>query len=105
MPTVTPDIRDNTEAHRFEAHVDGQLAGFAEYMIANKLIIFTHTEVEPEYEGKGVGSALVRAALDAVREDGTRQVMPLCPFVRAWIQRHPDYRPLVFAPKPSTVKD
>lgn len=100
-----PVIQDNTEAKRFEAHVDGRLAGFAEYMIANKLIIFTHTEVDPEYEGKGVGSALVQAALDAVREEGSRQVMALCPFVRLWTQRHPDYRSLVFAPKPSVVKD
>jgi predicted GNAT family acetyltransferase len=102
---ASPDIRDNQEARRFEAHVDGRLAGFAEYMIANELIIFTHTEVRPEYEGKGIGSALVQAGLDSVRAEGSRQVMPLCPFVKMWIERHPDYRPLVFAPKPSAVKD
>lgn len=102
---ANPEIQDNAEANRFEARVDGRLAGFAEYMIANKLIIFTHTEVDPAYEGKGIGSALVRAALDAVRDEGSREVMPLCPFVKAWMQRHPDYHPLVFAPKPSAVKD
>ena len=102
---ANPEIQDNTEAKRFEAYVDGHLAGFAEYMIANALIIFTHTEVDPAYEGQGIGSALVRTALDAVRDEGSRQVMPLCPFVKAWIQRHPDYHSLVFAPKPSAVKD
>jgi predicted GNAT family acetyltransferase len=74
-------------------------------MIASELIIFTHTEVRQEYEGKGVGSALVQAGLDAVRTEGSRQVMPLCPFVKMWIERHPDYHSLVFAPKPSAVKD
>jgi hypothetical protein len=98
-------VRDNPDQQRFEASVDGQPAGFAEYMIANKLIVFTHTEVDPAFEGQGVGSALVKQALDAVRAEGTRDVMPLCPFVKLWIQRHPDYRDLVFAPQPSTVKD
>lgn len=103
MPEMT--VRDNPDQHRFEITVDGQAAGFAEYMIANRLIIFTHTEVPPRFEGQGVGSTLVRHALDAVRAEGTRQVMPLCPFVKLWIERHPDYRDLVFAPRPSTVKD
>lgn len=98
-------VRDSPEQNRFEAYIDGRLAGVAEYMIANRLIIFTHTEVDPEFEGKGVGSALVRHALDAVRAEGSREVMPLCAFVKMWIERHPDYRNLVFAPQPSHVTD
>jgi len=98
-------IRDNPEKKRFEAMVDGKIAGYAEYMLAGSLIIFTHTQVEPQYEGKGIGSALVREALDAVRADGSRDVLPLCPFVKAWIARHPDYGSLVYAAKPSSVKD
>ena len=53
-----------------------------------------HTEVEPEHEGKGVGAALVQGALDDVRDRGLK-VQPLCPFVAAYIQRHPDYEDLV----------
>lgn len=98
-------VRDNPDQNRFEARVDDRLAGVAEYMIANKLIIFTHTEVEPDYEGQGVGSALVKQALDAVRAEGSREVMALCPFVKVWIDRHPEYRDLVFAPQPSHVTD
>jgi predicted GNAT family acetyltransferase len=98
-------IRDNPEKKRFDAIVDGELAGYAEYMLAGTLIIFTHTQVKPQFEGKGIGSALVREALDAVRTDGSRDVLPLCPFVKAWIGRHPEYGSLVYAPKPSSVQD
>jgi predicted GNAT family acetyltransferase len=56
--------------------------------------VFTHTEVQPEAEGKGVASELIRRALDDVRRRGLSAV-PLCPFVRAFIARHPDYQDLV----------
>ena len=98
-------IRDNPVENRFEAYRGEELAGVSEYMLAGQMIIFTHTEVDPRFEGQGVGSALARHALDTVRTDGSRQVLPLCPFVKAWISRHPDYHDLVFAPKPSSVKD
>lgn len=99
------EVRDNPAENRYEIYVDNTLAGKADYMIANKLIIFTHTEVDPTFEGRGVGSALVKQALDDVRAKGTHEVMPLCPFVKAWIQRHPDYRDLVYTPRPSRVTD
>ena len=88
-------VTDNPEESRFEARVDGELAGFAAYDTADDLIMFTHTEVFDAFEGKGVGSSLARGALDAVRADGTRQVLPRCPFIRGWIEKHPDYRDLV----------
>ena len=86
---------DNAEQHRYEARVDGELAGFAAYVAADDLIMFTHTEVFEAFEGKGVGSALARGALDAVRADGSRKVLPRCPFIRGWIEKHPDYQDLV----------
>lgn len=88
-------VTDNRDELRFEARVDGELAGFAAYEIAEDLIMFTHTEVFDAFEGQGVGGALARQALDAVRADGTRQVLPRCPFIRAWIEKHPDYQDLV----------
>ena len=88
-------VTDNPESSRFEAHLDGELAGFAAYQAADDLIMFTHTEVFDAFEGKGVGSALARGALDAVRTDGSRKVLPRCPFIRGWIEKHPDYQDLV----------
>jgi len=58
--------------------------------------VFTHTEIDPEFEGKGLGSQLARGALDAVRAEGSR-VVPLCPFMAGYIERHPDYQALVDA--------
>ena len=95
----TVDVIDNPEASRFEARLDGELAGFAEYQLTDQLIVFTHTEVDPAFEGRGVGSALARYALDQVRDAGTRKVLPICPFIKAWIGKHPDYIPLVYGAK------
>jgi len=99
------DIVDNVERHRYEARIDGKLVGFAEYQLTSKLIVFTHTEVVPECEGKGVGSALARFALDVTRGEGKRQVLPLCPFIKSWIARHPTYIDLVFSRPATTAKD
>lgn len=85
----------NAGRKRYEAHIDGELAGYAEYIEMSGLVIFSHTEVLPEYEGQGVGSALARYALDDVRAEGTRRVQPLCPFIKSYIERHPDYQDLV----------
>jgi uncharacterized protein len=95
---VTDDVvvTRNEDEHRWEARVGGELAGFAAYRLTDELVVFTHTEVDPAFEGRGVGSTLARHALDDVAEEGTRQVMPLCPFIKAWIARHPDYVPLVY---------
>lgn len=88
-------VADNAAAHRFEARVDDdELAGFAAYRIVGSTIVLTHTEVQPDREGQGVGSSLVRQALDEVRGRGL-QVQPQCPFVHSFIERHPAYQDLV----------
>lgn len=89
------EFTNNKDRNRYEVRVDGELAGFAEYIAMAGLIVFSHTEVLPKHEGEGVGSALARFALDDVREEGSRQVQPLCPFIAGWIERHPDYQDLV----------
>jgi predicted GNAT family acetyltransferase len=91
-----PVITDNAQLQRFEAHVDDVLAGFAEYQLTDELVVFTHTEVDPSFEGGGVGSALARFALDKIRDEGTRKALPVCPFIKGWIQRHPDYLPVTY---------
>ena len=95
--TTTSDVRTshNAEQHRYEAHVDGELAGFAEYHVRGDVVVFTHTEVADRFEGHGVGSAIARFGLDDVRAGGTRKVDPRCPFIRVWIDKHPDYADLV----------
>ncbi|WP_028709747.1 GNAT family N-acetyltransferase [Propionicicella superfundia] len=94
-------VTDVPGRRRFEATQDGALAGFAEYQLADALIVFTHTEVAPAFEGRGVGSAIARCALDQVRADGTRKVLPVCPFISGWISRHPEYLDLAYNARPS----
>lgn len=81
--------------HRWEARVDGELAGKAYVRRRDRVVVFTHTEVDDRFEGNGVGSALARTALDAVAAEGGTRVRPDCPFIRAWIERHPDYQRLL----------
>ena len=92
---TTVEVTNNEAEKRYEARVDGQLAGSAFYDTADDLIVFTHTEVDEAFEGHGVGSALARWALDDVRADGLRKVIARCPFIKGWIDRHPDYRDLL----------
>ncbi|MGY2703262.1 GNAT family N-acetyltransferase [Nocardioides sp. HB32] len=94
----------NPQAGRYEAHIDGELAGFAEYQLTDRLVVFTHTEVDDRFEGRGVGSAIARFGLDDVRGTG-KQVLPLCPFIKGWIEKHPDYQDLVHAVPRSTATD
>jgi predicted GNAT family acetyltransferase len=99
------ETSNNPRETRYEARIDGELAGFAEYQLTDRLVVFTHTEVDERFEGQGVGSALARAALDDVRADGSRQVLPLCAFIKGWIGKHPDYQDLVYGAPASTAKD
>jgi predicted GNAT family acetyltransferase len=88
------EVHDNPDESRFEAFVAGELAGFSAYLRAGSTITFVHTEVDDAYEGKGVGSDLVRQSLDQVREHPGLRVAASCPFVRAWLREHPDYQDL-----------
>lgn len=93
-PDTVVEVRDNEAANRFEAWVDGELAGFAEYTRADGWFVFTHTEVFPAFEGRGVGGRLASGALDQVRARGLR-ANPQCPFISAYIRAHPAYQDLV----------
>ena len=87
-------IRDNPEKHRFEADLgDGSFA-IAQYELRPGEIIFTHTQVPAAHEGHGVGTALIRFALNAARDRGLR-VIPICPFFAAYIKKHPEEQDLL----------
>jgi uncharacterized protein len=95
-------VRDNSELHRFEISVDGELAGFANYHDHAGRRTFTHTEIDDAYEGQGLGSTLVRHVLDEARKRRF-EVIPVCPFVRSYIAGHLDeYVDLV--PEPMRAK-
>lgn len=87
------DVTDNPDRHRYEMTVEGKTA-VAVYERDDDTVTFTHTVVPSELEGRGIGSKLVKFALDDARANGLR-VVPQCPFVAAWIERHPDYAELV----------
>jgi predicted GNAT family acetyltransferase len=87
-------IWDDEENHRYALEVDGHQAGMAVYHLRGGRHFFVHTEVDEEYSGRGLGTRLVKHALDDVREMGG-QVVPLCPLFAAYIKRHPEYDDLV----------
>jgi uncharacterized protein len=93
---VGVDVRvaDNADEGRFELFADGELAGSAYYRMEGDAIAFTHTEVDDAYEGQGLGSKLASSALDQARARGL-SVLPYCPFIRGYIQRHDEYLDLV----------
>ncbi|NYH50647.1 MULTISPECIES: GNAT family N-acetyltransferase [Nocardiopsis] len=92
---MTAEVVDARDRRRYEIRDEGEVAGFADYIVTGELITFTHTEIDPAHEGRGLGGTLVRGALDDARSRGLA-VLPLCPFVKGWIQRHPDYSDLVY---------
>jgi len=90
---MTTGVRDNSAFHRFELETDGHTA-YAYYQMAPGVITLTHTEVPPALGGRGVGSALVRGVLEAARARGLK-VAPKCPFVSAFMGRHPEFNDLL----------
>jgi uncharacterized protein len=87
------EVINNGKKHRFELAVDGHIA-VTHYNIADGVLTFMHTEVPPELGGKGIGSKLISGALDQVRTEGLK-VIPQCPFVKAFIEKHSDYQDLL----------
>jgi uncharacterized protein len=88
------EVVDDVEQQQFEARVEGVVVGKAVYETRDGMVWFTHTEVDPSMQGQGVANVLARVALDDVRASG-RTIVPLCPFISAYIRRHPAYVDLV----------
>lgn len=88
------DVVENTDADRFEAHAGGEVVALVEYRHAQGSLVVTHTETADEYEGKGIAARLVRGMLDQLRDAG-RTIQVQCPYVAAYLRKHPEYGDLV----------
>jgi uncharacterized protein len=88
-------VTDAPERERFEARDEaGELAGIVTYQLTDNIIVYTHTEVKPAYEGQGVGSRLARAVMEDAVAKG-RTVVPVCPFLSEWLTKHHEYDSVV----------
>ena len=92
-PEQNLDISHNEQAQRFETTIDGY-TGYISYQQRGDSLVYDHTIVPPELGGKGVGSALVKHALNYARQHD-KKVIPQCSFVSSYINNHPDYQDLV----------
>ncbi len=87
MDTAALALRDDAKRLRYELTLDGDVVGFLSYRWRGDAVVLVHTEVDPAQQNQGLGTRLVQGALDDLRERGVR-VVPLCPFVRAYVNRH-----------------
>lgn len=90
------DLRviDNEASTQYELWVGEELAGTILYRASEEAVALVHTEIAPDFEGQGLGSKLVAGALDDLRARGLR-VIPICRFVRSYLERHPEHAELV----------
>ena len=95
MKEAASKFRINPSAHRFELEVEGAIA-FIDYKMSGRSYILVHTEVPTELEGQGVGSALVAATLQYAKDNGYT-IIPRCSFVKAYLQKHGEWREIVAA--------
>ena len=94
MDSERIELADNPEENRYELRVDGDLGGRLLYRLRPGLVALNHTEIDDRFEGQGLGSRLIAFALDDARARGLA-VLPFCPFVNAYVQRHREYVDLV----------
>jgi len=88
------EVRDVPGRHRYELTVDGAVVGHLLYEMRGGRLLLLHTEIDDAHEGRGLGTALIRGALDDIRTRGLK-ILPVCPFVERFIEKHPDYDDLV----------
>jgi predicted GNAT family acetyltransferase len=92
---VSITVSDAPERERFEAHdEDGTLAGVVTYQLTGTIVVYTHTKVEPAFEGQGVGATLAKAVMDDAKSRN-RTVVPICPFLSEWLEKHHEYDKVV----------
>ncbi|MBC7813884.1 MAG: N-acetyltransferase [Burkholderiales bacterium] len=88
------EVKHNTDKRRFEVDL-GSKTAIAEYRMAGNNIIFTHTEVPPEFEGMGIANKMAHVALEYAKAQGYK-VQALCPFIAAYVQQHPEYKSITW---------
>jgi predicted GNAT family acetyltransferase len=91
------EVRDNRQLHRFELLVDGSPAGLAAYRLRDDAIVVTHSEINREFRGQGLGNELASRTLDLIRSRGDK-IVPLCPFFAKYVEEHDSYDDIVVAP-------
>ena len=94
MTALAATVRDNGAAHRYELLVEDEVVGELVYRARDDVVTLIHTEVAPQFEGHGLGEQLVAHALEDIRARDLR-IVPLCPFVGAYLRRNPEYEDLV----------
>ena len=103
MPESDSSVKvvDNPDRRRYEAYVGEELAGIVTYRTRPGVVVLVHTEIYDQFEGQGVGSRLVAAVLGDLRARGLK-IEPVCPFVTAYLERHPEHADLVVGWAPGT---
>lgn len=96
------EIRDERDEGRYTAYLDGQRIGYATWVKVHDTVVLPHTEVDPAWNGRGIGSMIARRAFEDARADGLT-VLPFCPFMKRWADLHPDFRDIVRAPRPGEL--
>lgn len=97
-------VENVAEKNRYEAYRNDALAGFVDYQTTAELVVLTHTEVDPNLEGQGIGGALAQAVLEDIRRRELK-ALAVCPFILSWVDRHPAYADVLYGAPPSRVTD
>ena len=97
-PIANLEISDVPAERRYEARIEGALAGWVDYGRVGNRLVAIHTEVPPEFGGRGIGNALVRHVIADVRAAGG-SITPRCPLFVTWFERHPEDRDIVRKPR------
>ena len=92
---MTTEVLNDPTLNRYELLVDGEHAGATDYLIRGNTLIFIHTEIDPAREGEGLGGELARGALNLLRADTDYRVRATCPFMKAYLEKHPEYDDLL----------
>ena len=99
---MTTSVSRQSSPDRFEITADGAVAGFAQFVDRGDRRIFFHTEIGEDFGGRGLAGIVVEEAVAATRADG-KTVVPVCPYVKKWLGKHPDHDDITSSPTPDDL--